>query len=122
MLGSPEITAYDLRFRLLNIPVRVHPLFWLIMLFISGLADIDLKLALVFVACAFFSILVHEFGHGLSARHGRRAHGDCPLLDGRLLRLSSEQIDPLAADLRFDRRARSWVRALWAGPRVQLVF
>ena len=30
MLGMPEPTAYDLRFRFLGIPVRVHPLFWLV--------------------------------------------------------------------------------------------
>jgi stage IV sporulation protein FB len=69
LLGSPEVTPYDLRFRLLRIPVRVHPLFWLIMLLISG--DLDNRNptgAAVFVACAFLSILVHEMGHGLSSR------------------------------------------------------
>ena len=30
MVGAAE-TPYDLRFRLLGIPVRVHPLFWLVM-------------------------------------------------------------------------------------------
>lgn len=71
MLGSPEITPYDLRFRFLAIPVRVHPLFWLIMLFLSGQvsnSDFDLTAVAVFVACAFISILVHEFGHGLAGR------------------------------------------------------
>ena len=67
MLGSPEVTPYDLRFRLLGIPVRVHPLFWLIMLLISG-EDKNLAAGAVFILCAFVSILVHEFGHGLSAR------------------------------------------------------
>ena len=66
-MGSPEVTAYDLRFRLFHIPVRVHPLFWLFMLMISGQSD-DLQAAAVFVVCAFISILVHEFGHGLSSR------------------------------------------------------
>ena len=36
LLGSPDETAYDLKFSLLRIPVRVHPLFWLIMVMISG--------------------------------------------------------------------------------------
>ena len=67
LLGSPDVTPYDLRFRLLRIPVRVHPLFWLVMLMISG--DIDnLRTSLIFVACAFVSILVHELGHALSSR------------------------------------------------------
>jgi Zn-dependent protease len=67
LLGSPENTAYDLRFRLLDIPVRVHPLFWLVMVLISGQPN-SLKGAAVFVACAFISVLVHEMGHGLSSR------------------------------------------------------
>lgn len=66
MFGSPEHTAYDLHFRLLNIPVRIHPLFWLVSAMIGGRGD--LTSALVFVGCVFVSILVHEFGHGLSSR------------------------------------------------------
>ena len=30
MLGMPTPTPFDLHFRLLGIPVRVHPLFWLV--------------------------------------------------------------------------------------------
>ena len=67
MLGSPDVTAYDLRFRFLGIPVRVHPLFWLVMLILSR-HDKDLKAAAVFALCAFLSVLVHELGHGLSGR------------------------------------------------------
>jgi Zn-dependent protease len=74
LLGSPDVTPYDLRFRLLDIPVRVHPLFWLVMLLISGHPK-DLTAAAVFVACAFVSVLVHELGHGLSGR----AVGDEPI-------------------------------------------
>ena len=29
MVGAAE-TPYDLRFRLLGIPVRIHPMFWLV--------------------------------------------------------------------------------------------
>ena len=67
MLGSAPTTPYDLRFRLFGVPVRVHPLFWLVMVFLSQQSN-DLRMALVFVACAFLSILVHEFGHGLAGR------------------------------------------------------
>lgn len=67
MLGMPTPTAYDLRFRLLGIPVRVHPLFWVFMWLISGAGD-QLGPALVFIGCAFVSILVHEYGHGLMSR------------------------------------------------------
>jgi membrane-associated protease RseP (regulator of RpoE activity) len=67
MLGSPSETPFDLRFRLLGIPVRVHPLFWLVMLMIGGSAGTD-RAVVVFVVCAFVSVLVHEMGHGLAAR------------------------------------------------------
>jgi membrane-associated protease RseP (regulator of RpoE activity) len=67
LLGSPENTPYDLRFRLLGIPVRVHPLFWLVMVLLCGQTNNLLAVA-VFVGCAFVSVLVHEMGHGLSSR------------------------------------------------------
>jgi Zn-dependent protease len=66
MLGIPAETPYDLRFRLLGIPVRVHPFFWLIMAAI-GFTD-DVRATVVFVLCGFLSILFHEFGHGLMSR------------------------------------------------------
>ena len=36
MLGTSS-TPYDLRFRLLDIPVRVHPLFWLTAAMLGGI-------------------------------------------------------------------------------------
>jgi Zn-dependent protease len=72
MLGMPEPTPYDLRFRFLDIPVRVHPMFWLVSALLgSGDRKVDLQFTLVWVACVFISILVHEFGHGLMARFFR---------------------------------------------------
>jgi membrane-associated protease RseP (regulator of RpoE activity) len=69
MLGMPEPTAYDLRFRLLGIPVRVHPLFWLVTLAMgaNGGTD-DILPVVIWIGCVFVSILVHEYGHGLTAR------------------------------------------------------
>lgn len=67
MFGLAATTPYDLKFRLLDVPVRVHPFFWLVMAVISGQEN-QLKEVLLFVACAFLSVLVHEFGHGLMAR------------------------------------------------------
>jgi Zn-dependent protease len=67
LLGSPADTPYDLRFRLAGIPVRVHPLFWLIMALLSGDTN-DLKAMAIFIVCAFVSVVVHEMGHGLSSR------------------------------------------------------
>ncbi len=79
ILGSPEHTQYDLRFRLFDIPVRIHPFFWLIMLLIgpssrSG-GKPDLLPTAVFVLAGFISILVHEFGHALSSRWLGRERG-----------------------------------------------
>jgi membrane-associated protease RseP (regulator of RpoE activity) len=69
MLGMPEPTAYDLRFRFLGIPVRVHPLFWLVttMMGLRG-GDEDIQPIVIWIGCVFVSILVHEYGHGLMSR------------------------------------------------------
>ena len=66
MVGTSE-TPYDLRFRLLGIPVRIHPLFWLVTVML-GWREYELLAVTVWVACVFVSILVHEFGHGLAAK------------------------------------------------------
>ena len=67
MLGMPATTAYDLNFRLLGIPVRVHPFFWAAAALL-GWSNAKFSEILVWMACVFGSILVHEFGHGLTAR------------------------------------------------------
>jgi len=67
MFGVSE-TPYDLRFRFLDIPVRVHPLFWLGSALLAGSSSNDLPLIVTWVACVFVSILVHEYGHGLTAK------------------------------------------------------
>jgi Zn-dependent protease len=69
MIGASE-TRYDLRFQALRIPVRIHPFFWLVGA-MMGWRDGDPNVvgnALIWVACVFVSILVHEYGHGLVAR------------------------------------------------------
>lgn len=66
MLATPNETNFDLRFRAFGIPVRVHPLFWLISALL-GWQDGYVQGTLIWVGCVFVSILVHEFGHGLMA-------------------------------------------------------
>jgi stage IV sporulation protein FB len=66
-LSSPPPTRYDLRFALFGIPVRVHPLFWLMAVLFGGFAG-NLLTAAVWVAAVFVSILVHELGHALAMR------------------------------------------------------
>lgn len=71
MLGIPAPTPLDLNFRLLGIPVRVSPFFWLIAGLIGmrfGAGEGDSVDPLIIAACVFLSILVHELGHGLTAR------------------------------------------------------
>jgi Zn-dependent protease len=68
-LLEPAHTPYDLKFRLFGIPVRVHPMFWLVMAVLgwgSGPGAPDpmfLPGLLVWVAACFVSVLIHELGH-----------------------------------------------------------
>jgi membrane-associated protease RseP (regulator of RpoE activity) len=70
MLGTAS-TPYDLKFRMLDIPVRIHPFFWLVTACL-GWENNNLPAVFVWVVCVFVSILVHEYGHGLMAK---RFHG-----------------------------------------------
>jgi len=75
---DPNPTAFDLRFRLLGTPVRVHPTFWLFSAFFGWSyyeREGHLGFLLLWIGCMFLSILVHEFGHILMARFfGRPGH------------------------------------------------
>lgn len=62
-LAEPPPTQYDLRFELFGFPVRVHPFFWVLVLFLGS--NGTPQQALVWVAAVFISILVHELGHAL---------------------------------------------------------
>ena len=69
MLGMPATTDFDVKFRLLGIPVRINPLFWVVTAMLGwGGRDRGAAEVLVWIACVFISILVHEFGHGLTTR------------------------------------------------------
>lgn len=70
MFGPIGPTPYDLCFSVAGIPVRVLPTFWLgAVLMGSGLLDSGhFELLLIWVACLFVSILVHELGHAVMAR------------------------------------------------------
>jgi Zn-dependent protease len=69
-LNEPARTSYDLNFSVLGIPVRVHPLFWLVSLILgSGGGGRDLMLPVLWVLAVFVSVLAHELGHALVIRH-----------------------------------------------------
>lgn len=73
MFQSPPPTRYDLRFTIAGIPVRVHPVFWLLTLLLGATGD--LILIPIWLLVVFISILVHELGHALAfRRYGQRSH------------------------------------------------
>jgi stage IV sporulation protein FB len=66
LIGSVPPTPYDLKFSLFRIPVRVHPLFWLVALLLG--MRLPTVAVVVWVGVVFISILVHEMGHALAIR------------------------------------------------------
>jgi Zn-dependent protease len=70
VLVEPERTPYDLRFRLLGFPVRVHPWFWIatVLFSLRALLNLGPEYLFLWVAVVFVSILVHELGHALAYR------------------------------------------------------
>jgi Zn-dependent protease len=73
-LDPTPATQYDLRFTALGVPVRVHPLFWLVSIIFA--VQLPPPLAVIWVGVVFVSILIHELGHALTIR----AFGWYPLI------------------------------------------
>jgi stage IV sporulation protein FB len=67
LFSQPPVTRFDLRFALFGIPIRVHPLFWVVTALLGASAG-SLIGVLVWVPAVFLSILVHELGHALAMR------------------------------------------------------
>jgi Zn-dependent protease len=68
-LFEPDQTPYDLRWRMFGIPVRVHPLFWLVSALLGWNAlERGVGYLALWIGCVFVSILVHELGHVLMGR------------------------------------------------------
>jgi stage IV sporulation protein FB len=112
LLLEPNETPYDLRFRLLGTEVRVHPMFWLIsfILGFDGLIQLGAGYVLLWVACVFVSVLLHEFGHVLMGRvFGSRGHIVLYSFGG--LAIGSNQL----------RKRWQRILVLFAGPLIQLV-
>jgi Zn-dependent protease len=70
VLVEPERTRYDVNFRVLRFPVRVHPLFWVgaALLGATFLERLGVVYWLIWIAIVLASILVHELGHALAFR------------------------------------------------------
>ncbi|HEX5095249.1 MAG TPA: site-2 protease family protein [Acidimicrobiia bacterium] len=59
-------SGFAVRFKLFRVPVTVHPAFFVILFLFGYLGAAEY--ILVWVAIGFASILIHEFGHALTAR------------------------------------------------------
>ena len=67
LFEAPPPTKYDLKFSIARIPIRVHPLFWLMGL-LFGLASGGIIQLIVWILVVFVSILIHELGHAIAFR------------------------------------------------------
>jgi len=68
IFSEPPPTAYDLKFSILGIPVRVHPFFWLVTVLLGARGNEKPLNMVLWVGVVFVSIIVHELGHALTAR------------------------------------------------------
>lgn len=110
MFGEPTPTPFDLRWRMFGVPVRVHPWFWIVSVALGfEWLKSGFQYLLMWVACVFVSILLHELGHVFAGRlFGSRAHIVLYMLGG--LAVGSSDV------------SRRWQRIIvyLAGPGVQL--
>lgn len=79
---EPAPTAYDLHFSVFGVPVRVHPLFFLLPILWGADRGNPLSV-LIFIVVFFVSILVHELGHSVTMlAMGRRSRIVLHLMGG----------------------------------------
>jgi Zn-dependent protease len=66
MLAEPNRTPYDLSWEMFGIPVRIHPMFWLVAVVLGWnwtQPPLGLSYLFLWVLCTLVSILIHELGH-----------------------------------------------------------
>ncbi len=68
-LIEPGRTAWDLQFNVAGVPVRVHPMFWVMSLLVIGIGDTTGVKLIVGLVIVFISILIHELGHAFTMRY-----------------------------------------------------
>lgn len=124
MFDSPERTPYDLRFRCLGFPVRVHPLFWLGAALLGGsFLQAGLHYWLLWIVVVFIAILIHELGHAVAYRwYGSQAaivlwmFGGLTLADRPPHRTTARILVTLAGPLSgFALAALLYATARWTG-------
>lgn len=67
-IGEPPSSQADLHFSLFGIPVRIHPWFWIVALFLKVNDLKDPMDVITWVAAVLIAVLIHEFGHALTMR------------------------------------------------------
>jgi Zn-dependent protease len=112
-MQEPEPTPFDLNWWMFGVRVRVHPLFWVLAAFLGWdtfFTLYGLRGILMWIACVFLSILLHEFGHVFAGR----LFGS----DGRILLYAFGGLAIGSSNLRL-----RWQRIVvyLAGPAVQLL-
>jgi stage IV sporulation protein FB len=65
--GSKLGLKGKMNFNFLNIPVRIHPTFWIFLLFFTDLFNDPSIEGICIAAIVFFSLLWHEYGHASTA-------------------------------------------------------
>ncbi len=69
LLLEPQKTEFDLRWKMFDVWVRVHPMFWAMAAILGwSQAQLGFQYVLVWIGCVFVSILIHELGHVLVGR------------------------------------------------------
>ncbi len=106
-------TPLDLNFSIFHVAVRVHPLHWLTSAFLGWdlFRDAGLVALLIWIACVFVSVLLHELGHVFAGWYfGSKGH----------ILLAS--FGGLAIGSNNQRQRWKRIAVLAAGPAIQFVF
>jgi Zn-dependent protease len=68
-LLEPDHTPWDLKWNMFGIPIRVHPMFWVLSAVLGwGYVYEGVPSLLIWIGCVFVSILIHELGHVFMGR------------------------------------------------------
>jgi Zn-dependent protease len=66
---EPGSTQFDVTWRLLRTPIRIHPWFWIMSIWMGwDFKELGFSFVFLWVVCVLVSILVHEFGHVFMGR------------------------------------------------------
>ncbi|WP_425614542.1 metalloprotease [Anatilimnocola sp. NA78] len=100
--------------------MRVHPLYWLFVVFAAGAQDP--KIVIIWLLVSFVSILIHELGHALMMRRfGRQAHIVLYMMGGLAIEGSPNPYDSYYSPRGERRTPWEQIYISLAGPGAQLL-